>query len=150
MNAGPYDLVLYFSSAFTNIEHSYSLIRDHQFYLYIGLDQMKFGYPTIVFLVRRILKYTPCLKSCRRSWIDSEKTTNLLYPLLLSYLCFTPVRNSPVYNSWFKPISLEGRGGGVVVKLTPLDFFGFKILLLDRLSKALAQLFLVCEHIFRH
>ena len=27
----------------------------------------------------------------------------------------------------------------------PLDFFGFKCLLLDRLSKALAQLFLVCE-----
>ena len=34
------------------------------------------------------------------------------------------------------------------VKLTPLDFFGFKYLLLDRLSKAWAQLFLVCEHIF--
>ena len=30
----------------------------------------------------------------------------------------------------------------------PLDFFGFKFLLLDRLSKALAELFLVCEHIF--
>ena len=45
------------------------------------------------------------------------------------------------------PRSLEGVG----VKLTlPLDFFGFKFLLLDRLSKALAQLFLVCEHIFRH
>ena len=45
-------------------------------------------------------------------------------------------------------LTLEAlRGGGV--KLTPpLDFFGFKFLLLDRLSKALAQLFLVCEHIF--
>ena len=40
------------------------------------------------------------------------------------------------------------RGGGV--NLNPLDFFGFKFLLLDRLSKALAQLFLVCEHIFWH
>ena len=29
-----------------------------------------------------------------------------------------------------------------------LDFYGFKFLLLDRLSKALAQLFLVCKHIF--
>ena len=42
-----------------------------------------------------------------------------------------------------------GKGGGGV-KLTPLDFFGFKFLLHDRLSKALAQLFLVCEHIFLH
>ena len=41
------------------------------------------------------------------------------------------------------------KGGGV--KLTPPSiFFGFKFLLLDRLSKALAQLFLVCEHIFWH
>ena len=45
------------------------------------------------------------------------------------------------------PRSLEGGGG---VKLTPLDFFGFKFLLLYRLSKALAQLFLVCEYIFWH
>ena len=46
----------------------------------------------------------------------------------------------------FNPRSLEGRG----VKLTPppLNFFDFKFLLLDRLSKALAQLFLVCDHIF--
>ena len=37
----------------------------------------------------------------------------------------------------------------VGVNLThSLDFFGFKFLLLDRLPKALAQLFLVCEHIF--
>ena len=45
-------------------------------------------------------------------------------------------------------LTLEAlRGGGG--KLTPpLDFFGFKFLLLDRLSKALAQLFLVYEHIF--
>ena len=43
--------------------------------------------------------------------------------------------------------SLEGGDGGRGVKLTPLDFFGFKCLPLDRLSKALAQLFLVCEHI---
>ena len=35
--------------------------------------------------------------------------------------------------------------------LTPeANFLGFKFLLLDRLSKALAQLFLVCEHIFWH
>ena len=46
-------------------------------------------------------------------------------------------------------LTLEAlRGGGV--KLTPphLDFFGFKFLLLDRLSKALAQLPLVYEHMF--
>ena len=38
------------------------------------------------------------------------------------------------------------RGGGQIDP--PSIFFGFKFLLLDRLSKALAQLFLVCEHIF--
>ena len=45
------------------------------------------------------------------------------------------------------PRSLEG---GRVKLNNPLDFFGLKFLLLDRLSKALAQLFLVYEHIFRH
>ena len=46
-------------------------------------------------------------------------------------------------------LTLEALGGGGEergaggVKLTPLDFFGFKFLLHDRLSKALAQLFLV-------
>ena len=45
------------------------------------------------------------------------------------------------------PRSLEGGEGGVKLN-PPLNFFGFKFLLLDRLSKALAQLFLVCEHIF--
>ena len=40
------------------------------------------------------------------------------------------------------------RGGGS--NWPPPRFFGFKFLLLDRLSKALAQLFLVCEHIFWH
>ena len=30
------------------------------------------------------------------------------------------------------------------IKFIPLDFFFLKLLLLDRLSKALAQLFLVC------
>ena len=45
------------------------------------------------------------------------------------------------------PRSLEGGGG---IKMSPLNFLGFKFLLLNRLSKALAQLFLVCEHIFRH
>ena len=44
-------------------------------------------------------------------------------------------------------LTLEDLGGGGV-KLTPLDFFGFKFFFLDRLSKALALLFLVCEHIF--
>ena len=44
-------------------------------------------------------------------------------------------------------LTLEAlRGGGQ--SEPPLDFFGFKFLLLDRLPKALAQLFLVCEHIF--
>ena len=37
---------------------------------------------------------------------------------------------------------------GAQIDPPPLDFFGFKFLLLDRLPKALAQLFLVCEHIF--
>ena len=41
-------------------------------------------------------------------------------------------------------LTLEALRGG-----SP-DFFGFKFLLLDRLSKALAQLFLVYEHIFWH
>ena len=42
-----------------------------------------------------------------------------------------------------------GGGGGGGSNWPPaLDFFGLKFLLLDRLSKALAQLFLVCEHIF--
>ena len=44
--------------------------------------------------------------------------------------------------------ALKGRGGSNWPP--PLDFFGFKFLPLDRLSKALAQLFLVCEHIFWH
>ena len=44
-------------------------------------------------------------------------------------------------------LTLAALGGGGV-KLTPLDIFGFKFLLLDRLPKALAQLFLVCKHIF--
>ena len=44
------------------------------------------------------------------------------------------------------PRSLERRGGQI--EPPPLDFFGFEFLLLDRLSKALTQLFLVCEHIF--
>ena len=44
-------------------------------------------------------------------------------------------------------LTLEALGGGHIDP-PPLDFFGFKFLLLDRLSKALAQLFLVCEHIF--
>ena len=46
----------------------------------------------------------------------------------------------------FNPRSLEGEGGGG--QINPLDFFGFKFLLFDRLSKALAQLFLICENIF--
>ena len=47
-------------------------------------------------------------------------------------------------------LTLEALRGGKGVKLTPppLDFFGFKFLLLDRLSKALAQLFFVSEDIF--
>ena len=43
-------------------------------------------------------------------------------------------------------VTLEALKGGQVNP--PLDFFGFKFLFLDRLSKALAQLFLVCEYIF--
>ena len=38
------------------------------------------------------------------------------------------------------------RGGGQIDP--PLDFFGFKFVLLGGLSKPLAQLFLVCENIF--
>ena len=42
------------------------------------------------------------------------------------------------------------RGGGGVKLTHPPRFFGFKFLFLDRLAKALAQLFVVCEHIFWH
>ena len=46
-------------------------------------------------------------------------------------------------------LTLEAlRGGGGQIDPPPLDFFGFKFLFLDRLSKALAQLFLVCDYIF--
>ena len=45
---------------------------------------------------------------------------------------------SPVFNSLLTLEALRG------AKLTPSIFFGFKFMLLDRLSKALAQLFLVC------
>ena len=48
----------------------------------------------------------------------------------------------------FNKVNLETLRGRLQLTPTPLDFFGFKFLLLDRLSKALAQLFLVCEHIF--
>ena len=50
---------------------------------------------------------------------------------------------------WLKDLTLEAlRERG---QIDPhLDFFGFKFLLLDRFSKALAQLFFVCEHIFWH
>ena len=42
-------------------------------------------------------------------------------------------------------LTLEGiRGGGGGQSDPPLDFFGLKFLLLDRLPKALAQLFFVC------
>ena len=37
-----------------------------------------------------------------------------------------------------------GGGGGGGLNLTPLEFFSFKFLFLDRLPKALAQLFFVC------
>ena len=51
------------------------------------------------------------------------------------------------YVSYFASIK---RGVIIINQIDPppLDFFGFKFLLLDRLLKALAQLFLVCEHIF--
>ena len=39
-----------------------------------------------------------------------------------------------ILNVSFNSRSLEGGGG--VVKLTPLDFFGFKFLLLDRFVKS--------------
>ena len=52
--------------------------------------------------------------------------------------------NIYILNMHLNPRSLEGGQ----IDPPPLDFFGFKFLLLDRLSKALAQLFLVCEHIF--
>ena len=41
-------------------------------------------------------------------------------------------------------LTLEGiRGGGGWVRLPPLSLFGFKFLFLDRLPKALVQLFFV-------
>ena len=48
-------------------------------------------------------------------------------------------------------LTLEALRGGGGVQINPplhLDFFGFKFLLLDRLSNALAQLPLVYEHMF--
>ena len=48
-------------------------------------------------------------------------------------------------------LALEAlRGGGGGCQVDSLEFFGFKFLFLDRLSKALAQLFLVCKYIFGH
>ena len=59
-----------------------------------------------------------------------------------------------------RPISVSTSGPGLMLRFGPLESVltslaievlrggGFKFLLLDRLSKALAQLFLVCEHIF--
>ena len=44
-------------------------------------------------------------------------------------------------------LTLEALGGGGV-KLTPIVFFGFKFLLLDRLPKALAQLSLFVNTYF--
>ena len=44
-------------------------------------------------------------------------------------------------NRLLNPRSLEGGGGRV--KETPLDFFGFKFLQVDRLAKTLVQLFFV-------
>ena len=63
--------------------------------------------------------------------------------MIIMYMCSLTLEVSK--KKIVNPRSLEGaRGGGQI----DLDFFGFKFLLLDRLSKALAQLFLVCEHIF--
>ena len=45
-----------------------------------------------------------------------------------------------------RALNIEALRGGQIDP--PLDYFGFEFLLFDRLSKALAQLFLVCEHIF--
>ena len=49
------------------------------------------------------------------------------------------------FKSFTMFLTLEGmrrEGGGLI--LTPLDLIGFKFLFLDRLPKALAQLFFVC------
>ena len=44
----------------------------------------------------------------------------------------------------FERLTLEALSAGEgVVQSDPLDFFGFKLLLLDRLAKALVQLFFV-------
>ena len=58
-----------------------------------------------------------------------------------------PVGLLEPYQSALTLEALRG-GGGYQIDAPPLEFFGFKFLLLDRLPKALAQLFLVCEHIF--
>ena len=48
-------------------------------------------------------------------------------------------------------LTLEALRGGGVELTSPLRFFlAINFLLLDRLSNALSQLFLVCEHIFWH
>ena len=70
-------------------------------------------------------------------------------PLHSAAICCTALQRCKSYSpqdfvaSTLTLKALRGWGGGGF-KLTPLDFFGFKFMLLDRLSKALVQLFLVC------
>ena len=58
---------------------------------------------------------------------------------------YATIRNVTVQPGDVGILTLEGiRGGGVNLIPPPLKFFGFNFLFLDRLPKALAQLFFVC------
>ena len=84
------------------------------------------------------------------------KTNKHIYALIKTEIftrhapIFSIFAQKAVFKTKFTFLTLEalGRGEGGQIDPSPSIFFGFKFLLLDRLSKALAQLFLVCEHIF--
>ena len=106
-----------------------------------------------------------CAAICLRLWLGCKKNAgSWAVCLILDWECphcpngtehqtFSTATASLISSaSYMTLLTLEALRGGKGVKLTPpsLDFSGFKVLLLDRLSKALAQLFLGCEHIFWH
>ena len=65
--------------------------------------------------------------------------------LQMFFLQILPLPPSPPRDQLVRPLlfTLEGIGGGEGQIDTSLDFFGFKFLFLDRLPKALVQLFFV-------
>ena len=89
------------------------------------------------------------LVKCQGSEINSKNISLFTISIIIrgNYILS---RNYIHFRELISSLTLEALrgGGGGQIDPHPLDFFGFKFLLLDRLSKALAQLFLVCEHIF--